>query len=141
MKSKLQGKYPIIVQLTPQILHRVICKKKFLNCILTFLFVALYDSSLTTILFPILVNKVRKLYFQENVKRQSIIQFVLITSLFYKFPLKIIGMYLDTKSTFQEHLNNVLRKVNKTIGLLHNQAFLPRQVTMPTFLPSFSYGR
>ena len=64
-----------------------------------------------------------------------------MTSLFYKFPLKIIGMYLDTKSTFQEHLNNVLRKVNKTIGLLHNQAFLPRQVTMPTFLPSFSYGR
>ena len=29
---------------------------------------------------------------------------------------KHLGMYLDTKSNFQEHLNNVLSKVNKTIG-------------------------
>ena len=31
---------------------------------------------------------------------------------------KHLGMYLDTKLNFQEHLNNVLSKVNKTIGLL-----------------------
>ena len=37
-------------------------------------------------------------------------------------------MYLDTKLNFQEHLNNVLSKVNKTIGSLHKlQAFLRRQ--------------
>ena len=37
-------------------------------------------------------------------------------------------MYLDTKLNFQEHLNNVLSKVNKTNGLLWKlQAFLPRQ--------------
>ena len=37
-------------------------------------------------------------------------------------------MYLDTKFNFQEHLNKVLSKVNKTIGLLRKlQAFLPRQ--------------
>ena len=29
---------------------------------------------------------------------------------------KHLGMYLDTKLNFQEHLNNVLSKVNKTIG-------------------------
>ena len=41
---------------------------------------------------------------------------------------KNLGMYLDTKLNFQEHLNNVLNKVNKTIELLRNlQAFLPRQ--------------
>ena len=33
---------------------------------------------------------------------------------------KHLGMYLDTKLNFQEHLNNVLSKVNKTIGLLLN---------------------
>ena len=37
-------------------------------------------------------------------------------------------MYLDTKLNFQEHLSNVLSKVNKTIGLLRKlEAFLTRQ--------------
>ena len=37
---------------------------------------------------------------------------------------KHLGMYLDTKFNFQEHLNNVLRKVIKNIGLLRKlQAF------------------
>ena len=41
---------------------------------------------------------------------------------------KHLGMYLDTKSNFQEHLNKALSKVNKTIGLLRKlQAFLPLQ--------------
>ena len=41
---------------------------------------------------------------------------------------KHLGMHLDTKLNFQEHLNNVLSKVNKTIELLRKlQAFLPRQ--------------
>ena len=41
---------------------------------------------------------------------------------------KRLGMYLDTKLNFQEHLYNALNKVNKTIGLLRKlQAFLPHQ--------------
>ena len=37
-------------------------------------------------------------------------------------------MYADTKLNSREHRNNVLIKVNKTIGLLWKlQAFLPRQ--------------
>ena len=37
-------------------------------------------------------------------------------------------MYRDTTLNFQEHLNNELSKVNKTIGLLRKlQAFLSRQ--------------
>ena len=40
---------------------------------------------------------------------------------------KHLGMYLDTKLNFREHLNNVLSEENKTIGLLRKlQAFLPR---------------
>ena len=41
---------------------------------------------------------------------------------------KHLGMYLDTKVNFQKHLNNVLSKVNKTIGLLRKlQPFSQRQ--------------
>ena len=41
---------------------------------------------------------------------------------------KHLGMYLNTKLNFQEHVNNILSKVNKTIGLMRKlQAFLPRQ--------------
>ena len=33
-------------------------------------------------------------------------------------PQKHPGVYLDTKLNFQEHLNNIISKVNKTIRLL-----------------------
>ena len=39
---------------------------------------------------------------------------------------KHFGMYLDTKLNFQEHLDNVLSKVNKTTELLH-------KLTAPVF--------
>ena len=41
---------------------------------------------------------------------------------------KHLEMHLRIKLNFQEHLNNIVSKVNKTIGLLYKlQAFLPRQ--------------
>ena len=58
---------------------------------------------------------------------------------------KQLGMYLDTKLNFQEHLNNVLNKVNKTIGFLRKpQAFLPRQSLVTVYKafirPHLDYG-
>ena len=58
---------------------------------------------------------------------------------------KHIGMYFYTKLNFQEHLNNVLSKVNKTIGLLRQlQAFLLRQslvtVNKAFIRPHLDYG-
>ena len=42
-------------------------------------------------------------------------------------PQKHLGVYLDTKLNFQEHLNNIISKVNKTIRLLRKlQPFLLR---------------
>ena len=32
---------------------------------------------------------------------------------------KHLGMHLDVKLKFQEHLDNIMSKANKTIGLLH----------------------
>ena len=54
-------------------------------------------------------------------------------------------MYLDTKLNFQEHINNVLSKVNKTIGLLRKfHAFLPRQSLVTVYKafikPHLGYG-
>ena len=54
-------------------------------------------------------------------------------------------MYLDTKLNFQEHLNNVLTKVKKTIGLLRKlQAFSPRQSLVTVYKafirPYLKYG-
>ena len=41
---------------------------------------------------------------------------------------KHLGMILDTKLNFQEHIKNILTKVNKTIGLLRKlQNILPRE--------------
>ena len=58
---------------------------------------------------------------------------------------KHLGMYLYTKFNFQEHLNKVLSKVNKTIGLLRKlQAFLPRQSLVTVYKafirPHLDYG-
>ena len=54
---------------------------------------------------------------------------------------KHLGMYLDTELNFQEHLNNVEMKINKTIGLLHNlQAFLPRQSLIKVCEASITTG-
>ena len=40
---------------------------------------------------------------------------------------KHLGLILDTKLNFQEHIKNILTKVNKTIGLLQKlQNILPR---------------
>ena len=38
-----------------------------------------------------------------------------------------MGLVLDSKLTFNEHINHILSKVNKSIGLLHRfQSVLPR---------------
>ena len=56
-----------------------------------------------------------QVYFNHNFVKQVLCQ-------------KHLGMYLDTKLNCQEHLNNVLSKVNNSIGLLRKlQAFLPLQ--------------
>ena len=56
-------------------------------------------------------------------KKASKYKFISITTPLNKFSLKNILEW-----NFQEHLNNVLDKLNNTIGLLHKlQAFLLRQ--------------
>ena len=54
-------------------------------------------------------------------------------------------MILDTKLNFQEHLKNILNKVNKTIGLLRKlQNILPRGLLLTIYKsfirPCLDYG-
>ena len=58
---------------------------------------------------------------------------------------KHLGLVLDSKLTFNEHINHILSKVNKSIGLLRKfQSVLPRSsllTTYKTFNPShFDYA-
>ena len=47
---------------------------------------------------------------------------------------KHLGMILDTKLNFQEHIKNILTKVNETIGLLRKlQNILPRESLLTIF--------
>ena len=50
---------------------------------------------------------------------------------------KHLGVTLDVKLTFDEHLNNVLNKVNKTIGLLHKLQHLLSRSTLITIHKAF----
>ena len=55
---------------------------------------------------------------------------------------KHLGLILDSKLNFQEHLQNILNKVNKTIGLLRKlQNILPLLTIYKSFVrPQLDYG-
>ena len=65
------------------------------------------------------------------------IQYILIATLYSKSFKKHLGMHLDTKLNFKEHLDNIMSKVDKTIGLLRKlQAVLPR-LSLATIYKAF----
>ena len=58
---------------------------------------------------------------------------------------KHLGMFLDTKLDFEEHLKNIFSKVNKTIGLLRKlHQILPRSPSLTIYKsfirPHLDYG-
>ena len=58
---------------------------------------------------------------------------------------KDLGLIIDSKLNFQEHLQNILNKVNKTIGLLRKlQNILPREALLTIYKlfvrPHLDYG-
>ena len=60
-------------------------------------------------------------------------------------PQKHLGMILENKLNFQEHLKNILNKVNKMAGLLRKlQNILPREPLLTTYKsfvrPHLDYG-
>ena len=72
------------------------------------------------------------LYFNENVIPQTTLQ-------------KYLGMFLDSKLNFSEHLKPIFQKTNKTIGLLRRlQTLIPRAPLITIYKsfirPQLDYG-
>ena len=64
------------------------------------------------------------LIFNNNIVTQSLTQ-------------KHLGMFLDTKLDFQEHLKSIFSKVNKTIGLLRKLHHMLSRTSLLTIYNSF----
>ena len=54
------------------------------------------------------------------------------------FSRKHLGVTCDVKLTFEEHLNNVLKKVNQTIGLLRKIQIFLIKVSINCHIERFS---
>ena len=72
------------------------------------------------------------LFFNENIVLQTTLQ-------------KRLGMFLDSKLNFSEHLKTIFQKTNKTIGLLRKlQTLLPRAPLIAIYKsfirPHLDYG-
>ena len=91
-------------------------------------------------------NMRKRLLFLVKWKRHHTLHWTLIITLLYKYSFKKhLCFYLDGKSDFFEHFQNILKKVNKTISLLRKlQNNLPRAplVTIHKSLirPHLDYG-
>ena len=56
------------------------------------------------------------------------------------FSQKHLGVILDFKLTFEEHLNNVLAKVNKAVGLLRKLRNILPRTTLITIYKAFIWS-
>ena len=66
-------------------------------------------------------------------------------NVFQTFSQKHLGFILDFKLTYEEHLNNVLAKVNKAVDLLRKLRNILRRATLITIhkasiRPHLGYG-
>ena len=85
-------------------------------------------------------KEAQEVIFSRKSKRSTDPSLVFNNNNVYKtFSQKHLGVTLDFKLTFEEHLNNVLAKVNKAVGLLRKfRNILPRTTLITiykTFIP------
>ena len=85
-------------------------------------------------------KEAQEVIFSRKSKRSTDPSLVFNNNKVYKtFSQKHLGVTLDFKLTFEEHLNNVLAKVNKAVGLLRKlRNILPRTTLITiykTFIP------
>ena len=80
-------------------------------------------------------KQVQEIIFSRKTKKISHPSLRFNSSIVSQTPYqKHLGVFLDTRSTFEEHLKVVTTKINKTIGLLWNlQKTLPRPVLMTMY--------
>ena len=82
-------------------------------------------------------KQAQEVIFSRKSKRSTHSPLV-FNNVFQIFSQKHLGVILDFKLTFEEHLNNVLAKVNKAVDLLRKLCNILPRTTLITKL-SFSY--
>ena len=90
-------------------------------------------------------NRPRKLSLAEKLRKSLILRFWFNNSIVSQSPYqKHLGIFLDVRLNFEEHLKVITTKVNKTIGLLQTLPTLPRPTLMtmykPFVKPHLDYG-
>ena len=91
-------------------------------------------------------KQAQEVFFCRNSQKSSQPSLILNNNIVIQsLTQKHLGMLLDTKLDFQEHLKNIFRTVNKTIGLLQKfHHILPKSplLTIYKFFirPHFDYG-
>ena len=91
-------------------------------------------------------KQAHKVIFSRNSKRPTHLPLVSNNNnVSQTFSQKNVGVILDFKLTFEDHLNNVLATINEVVGLLHKiRNLLPRTTLITiykTFIrPDLDYG-
>ena len=75
--------------------------------------------------------------FSRKSKRSTHLPLVFNNKVSQTFSQKELGVILDFKLTFEEHLNNILAKVNKAAGLLHKLRNILSKTTLITICKAF----
>ena len=75
--------------------------------------------------------------FSRKSKRSTHLPLVFNNKVSQTFSQKELGVILDFKLTFEEHLNNILAKVNKAAGLLHKLRNILSKATLITICKAF----
>ena len=75
--------------------------------------------------------------FSRKSKRSTHLPLVFNNKVSQTFSQKELGVILDFKLTFEEHLNNILAKVNKAAGLLHKLRNILSKTTLITIWKAF----
>ena len=80
-------------------------------------------------------RQAQEVIFSGKIKKPSHPHFIFNNNKVIQTPYqKHLGMFLDNKLNFGEHLKYISNKVNKSIGLLHNlQNSLPRRSLVTTY--------
>ena len=91
-------------------------------------------------------KQAQEVIFSRKIKKPSHPDLVFNNNLVIQFPYqKQLGMFLDDKLNFGEHLKHIAKKVNKSIGLLRKlQNLLLRRSLVTTYKsfirPHIDYG-
>ena len=90
---------------------------------------------------PDLSKQAQEVIFSRKSKRSTHLPLVFNNNnVSQTYSQKCLGVILDFKLTFEEHVNNVLAKVNKAVGLFHKLRNILPRATLITIYKAFIWS-